>query len=139
MGALAEVKTEWKHFRHDAPGQRFRNHRERMKDKPGSHSLVAIVIGVLLVVGGIVLLFIPGPGSLLIVFGFALIASHSKKLSGMMDRTEPKLRRIGRRGMRRWKAMPGRAKLSVILALGMLAVAAGLGAWKYVVGAYLLG
>ena len=139
MGALAEVKTEWKHFKDDKPGARFRNHRERMKEKPRGHSVVAIMIGLLLVAVGVVLLFIPGPGSLFIAFGVALIASHSKKLSAMMDRAEPKLRRLGRRGKHRWEAMPGRAKISMILALGMLAVAAGLGTWKYVVSAYLLG
>jgi hypothetical protein len=139
MGALAEVKQEWKSFKDDEPGERFRNHRERMKEKPRGHSVVALAIGVLLVAGGVVLLFIPGPGSLLIVFGVALIASHSKTLSAKMDRAEPKLRELGRRGKRRWQAMPGRAKLGMILALGLLAVAAGLGMWKYVVAAYLLG
>jgi hypothetical protein len=139
MGALAEVKQEWKSFKHDEPGARFRNHRERMKEKPRGHSVVAIAIGVLLVAGGVVLLFMPGPGSLLIVFGVALIASHSKKLSAIMDRAEPKLRRLARRGKHKWQAMHGRAKLGIILALGLLAVAAGLGAWKFVVSAYLLG
>jgi hypothetical protein len=139
MGALAEVKTEWKHFKADEPGQRFRNHRERMKEKPRGHSVVALIIGVLLVAGGVVLLFIPGPGSLLIAFGLALIASHSRKLSGLMDRAEPKLRRLGRRGKHEWEAMPGRAKLGIILALGSLALAGGLGMWKFVVAAYLLG
>src|SRR6187551_1647815 len=131
MGALAEVKTEWKHFKDDSPGERFRNHRDRMKHKPRGHSIVAVVIGLLLVAGGVVLLFIPGPGSLLIVFGAALIASHSKKLSALMDRAEPKLRRLGRRGKHKWQALPGRAKFSIILALGLLAVAAGLGMWKF--------
>ena len=46
MGALAEVKTEWKLFKHDEPGARFRNHRERMKEKPRGHSVVAIAIGI---------------------------------------------------------------------------------------------
>jgi hypothetical protein len=139
MGALAEVKTEWKHFKDDEPGKRFQNHRERMKDKPARHSVVMIALGVLLIIGGGVFLFIPGPGTPLIVFGFALIASHSKKLSAMMDRAEPKLRRFARRGVRTWKALPGTAKLSLLLALGLLAVAAGLAGWKFVVSAYLLG
>jgi len=139
MGHLAEVKDEWKHFKHDHPGERFRNHRERMKDKPRGHSIVMLIVGVLLVVGGVVLLFMPGPGSLLIVFGLALIASHSKRLSELLDRAEPAIRRTAKRLVRRWKAMPGTAKLSLIFALGLLAVAFALGTWKFVVSAYLLG
>jgi hypothetical protein len=139
MGALGEVKQEWRHFKADEPGQRFRNHRERMKEKPRGHSVVAIAIGLLLVAIGVVLLFMPGPGTLLIAFGIALIASHSKRLCARMDRAEPKLRCVGRRCMTRWQAMPGTAKLSMLLALGMLAVAFGLGTWKFVVSAYLLG
>src|SRR5262245_13074391 len=85
-GLLAEVKQEWKRFRDDRPGERFANHRERMKDKPRGHSLLALLFGVALVGGGVVLLFVPGPGSLLIVFGVALIASHSRRLSHLLDR-----------------------------------------------------
>lgn len=92
MGALADVKREWKHFRDDAPGERFCNHRERMKEKSRAHSVVALIAGIVLVAAGIALLFLPGPGSVLIVFGVGLFASHSERLASWLDRTEPKLR-----------------------------------------------
>jgi ferric-dicitrate binding protein FerR (iron transport regulator) len=139
MGALAEVKQEWQHFKDDAPGERFRKHRDRMKQKSKKHSAVAIGLGVLLLAGGVVLLFMPGPGLLFIVFGVALVGSHSKKLSDLMDRSEPKLRRAGRRTKHRWEALPGRAKLGVIIGMASLAAAACLFMWKFVVSAYLLG
>jgi hypothetical protein len=139
MGALAEAKQEWKSFKHDEPGARFRNHRERMKEKPRGHSIVAIMIGVLLILIGVVLLFMPGPGTLLIAFGVALLASHSKRASALMDRSEPKLRRIAQRGKHKWDAMSAPAKVGLISALVILAIVAGLGMWKFVVTAYLLG
>ncbi|HEY5951747.1 MAG TPA: PGPGW domain-containing protein [Kofleriaceae bacterium] len=139
MGALAEVKQEWKHFRDDEPGERFCNHRKRMMHKPRGHSMIALGVGLVLLAGGVVLLFMPGPGLPLIVFGLALVGSHSKRLSGLLDRTEPKLRRLGHRSVRKWKSMPGRVKLGLILALAALAAAASLAMWKYVVAAYLLG
>ena len=139
MGALGEVKQEWKHFKHDPPGERFRNHRDRMKDKPKRHSAIAIGFGVLLLAGGVVLLFMPGPGLLFIVFGLALVGSHSKRLSELMDRSEPRLRRLGRRTKHRWQALPGRAKLGVIIGLASFAAAACLFMYEFVVSAYLLG
>lgn len=139
MRALADVRQEWKHFRHDEPGERFKNHRERMKEKSRTHSVVALGFGLLLLVAGVVLLFMPGPGLPLIVFGLALVASHSRRLSHLLDRAEPKLRRAGRRSKHRWTAMSGSAKFTIIVALAALTVAALLAMWKFVVSAYLLG
>jgi len=139
MSALAEVKQEWKLFKDDRPGERFCNHRRRMQHKPRGHSLIALALGILLVAGGVVLLFMPGPGSVLIVFGMALIASHSKKLSALMDRTEPRLRHLAHRTVRWWKALPRGVKLLFIVAAASLVAAALLFMWKFVVAAYLLG
>ena len=139
MGAFAEVKREWKLFKDDHPGERFRHHRERMQHKPRGHSILMLAVGIVLVAGGIVLLFIPGPGSVLIVFGLGLIASHSTRLSDLMDRGEPALRRFGHRVVHRWKGMPGAAKLSVITSIALLGFALCLCMWKFVVSAYLLG
>lgn len=136
--ALADVKQEWRAFVHDEPGKRFVNHRDRMQHKSRSHSAMSLALGVLLLAGGVVLLFIPGPGLLLIVFGLALVATHSSRLSKLLDRTEPRLRRVGRRVARRWSLMSRAAKAAVIGG-ALLAVAAFLyGTWTWVVSAYVL-
>jgi hypothetical protein len=139
MNALAEVKQEWKHFRDDRPGERFSKHRERMKQKPRSHNAVALGLGVLLVVGGGVLLFMPGPGSLLIVFGLGLIASHSRRLAGVLDRAEPRARSVGRRVKRTWRRLSQRGKVGVVVGLAAVAAGGMLFMWRFVVSAYLLG
>jgi len=138
MGVLAEAKHEWKLFREDRPGERFSNHRQRMRDRPRGHSVIAVGAGAMLVVTGSVLLFIPGPGSPLIVFGFGLIASHSKRMSALLDRAEPKLRRAARKTKRTWDALPKRSKLGMIVGAASLGAASLLFMWKFVVAAYLL-
>jgi uncharacterized membrane protein YbaN (DUF454 family) len=139
MGALAEVKREWSLFRHDPPGQRFSNHRIRMRLRPRSHSVVAMVIGFVFMAAGVVMLFIPGPGTLFILFGFALVASHSKRLAALFDRTEPKLRRLGHRIAHRWKGLPGRARAGLLTLIGTVAAIGMLATWKLVVSGYLHG
>ncbi|MBA2539786.1 MAG: hypothetical protein H0V17_09145, partial [Deltaproteobacteria bacterium] len=64
------MTSEWRSFRDDTPGERFSNHRQRMRRNGTRAGAVArIGLGVLLVAGGILLLFIPGPGLLVALFG----------------------------------------------------------------------
>lgn len=138
MGAsLAQVKEEWHHFRDDKPGERFRNHRERMKHRSKSHAAVAIGLGVLLLAGGVVLLFIPGPGIPLIIFGVALIGAHSAKLSSALDRAEPALRDKAHDAKRWWKSLP-RPRKGLLIAAASAAVTLALVATGAVVTTYVL-
>ena len=137
--ALGHVKEEWQLFKHDPPGLRFSNHRHRMKDRSRKHTALAVAIGIALLVGGFVLLFMPGPGLLLIVFGLGLVASQSERLADWLDRTETRLRRIGHHTMQRWIAMSGAAKVSLIVGMAVAIASAGLLVWKLVLGTYVLG
>jgi len=49
-------------------------------------------LGILLIAGGIVMLFIPGPGILAIVFGMALVATAWRRLAKWMDIGEVRIR-----------------------------------------------
>ena len=139
MGALANVKHEWKCFKDDRPGERFSNHRDRMQHRSRSHSLIAIVLGVFLLAGGFVFLFIPGPGLPLIVFGLALVGSHNKRLAHLLDRAEPKLHAAGHAIKRRWRRMSTGAKATVIASIAALASAGILTMYKVAVAANLIG
>jgi ferric-dicitrate binding protein FerR (iron transport regulator) len=136
--ALAEVKAEWRQFRDDKPGERFCNHRKRMQRKSRKHAAVALALGVLLLAGGVALLFIPGPGLPLIVFGLALVASHSNRLSNLLDRTEPRVRARGRDARSWWRRRSHAERVAdvgstlAIVAVGLMPI------WKWVVVAYLL-
>lgn len=139
MGAVHVAKHEWRHFKHDRPGHRFRNHHRRMKQRPKRYSVVAVIVGVVLIAGGVVLLFVPGPGSIVIAFGLALLASQSRRLAHRMDRAEPALRRAGKRIAHWWTTMGKGGKVGVIATGAVAAAIAMLAMWKFVVAAYLLG
>lgn len=139
MAAVAEMKHEWELFKHDEPGQRFINHRDRMRKRSRTLNIAGLVVGVILVAAGIVFCFLPGPGLIPLVFGFALVAARWKRMAKMMDRAEPRVREFGHRQKDRWHAMSGTAQLGIMLALAAVTVGAMLFMWRYVVSAYVLG
>jgi len=87
-----------------------------------------VIAGIVLVAGGGVLLFIPGPGLLFIVFGLALIAGLSKPLARLLDRIEPPVRRKAIAARRKWRTLPmiGKVGLAAIALTAAAAAAYGL-------------
>ena len=139
MGAVHVAKHEWRHFKNDRPGHRFRNHHRRMKERPKRYSVAAVIAGLVLIAGGVVLLFVPGPGTIVIAFGLALLASQSRRLAHKMDRAEPAVRRAGKRIAHWWTTMSKGGKVGVIATGAAVVAIAMLAMWKLVVAAYLLG
>ena len=115
-------------FKRAEPGTRFQKLYQAR-----SHStlprIAVTILGILLAAGGVVLLFIPGPGLLLIVFGAGLLAQRSRWLSRRLDRWEILSRRLAHRSRSFWNraTAPFRA---VIVAIGVaVAGLAGYAAW----------
>lgn len=106
---FAMMREAWKAFRGDRPGERFRNHYRRLRES-GSATLrvIALLTGAVLIAGGVILLFLPGPGLLFLVFGLALFAGESRTLAGWLDRAEPPVRRRLAAIRRRWRQISGR-------------------------------
>lgn len=136
--ALAHVKAEWKLFKHDAPGVRFSQHRERMRHRSRKHTAIALAAGITLLVVGFAMLFMPGPGLLGILFGLGLIAASSQRLSRFLDQLEVRARRLGRHTKQRWVALSGAGKASLLLGIGAFVGVAMMVMWKFVVGTYVL-
>lgn len=123
---LEGARHEWHCFRDDAPGKRFTNHHRRAHR---SHSKAKIALriglGALLVAAGVVMLFVPGPGLLAILFGVALVGGESKTISGWLDRGE-----VGARTW--WRHRSRAAKVAVIAAAVLVAGAVTLAtAWRF--------
>ena len=134
VAAIAEIKQEWRRLKRDQPGERFDNHRRRMSTKPKWQKVVRGVLGVALIGVGIVFCILPGPGTLGIVLGLALLGGMSKTISGWMDRIEPKLRR-GLSHMRRFWQHLSRPKKALLITLTTIVVAMGVVVvWKGWVG-----
>ncbi len=129
---MSSIVHEWRQFKDDSPGHRFENHYQRMRQE-GSRvgKIVRIGLGVLLLAGAIVLLFIPGPGLLVAVFGLALVGGESKTMSRWLDRAELPVRRRARQTKRWWDARSLGAKIGLVAAV--VAVAAPIAiymAWR---------
>ena len=131
---LDELRKEWHLFRDDAPGERFRNHERRSEQRSRVQRLVYLGLGTLLLAGGVVLLFIPGPGLLLILFGAALFAGESRWLAGQLDRAEPVVRRVAHRALDRWRAASLLARAALVTLVVAVAAAAAAGAWLWYTG-----
>ena len=122
--AIAGLKQEWRRFRDDPPGKRFQNHNERMAHHSRALVVARLALGVLLLVIGFALLFIPGPGTLVIAFGLGVLAGRSKRLAAALDRAEPTVRRWLEAVVDRWKRLPGIAKCGIVVVATAAAAAA---------------
>jgi hypothetical protein len=89
-----DCKNDWKAFQKAPAGERFARRYESRKRDGGSRWKRAstIVVGLALIVGGAILLVIPGPGLLVIAFGGALIAQEFRWAAKGLDWTEVALR-----------------------------------------------
>jgi hypothetical protein len=126
---LKDLKKSWQVFKKAAPGERFQKLYRARKASGGPSRIVIPVLGILLLVGGVVLLVIPGPGIPLIAFGAALLAQQSLWLARQLDELEPVLRRLARRGKSFWKKAATPVKAAIVSGAALVAAAAVYGAY----------
>jgi hypothetical protein len=70
-------------------GTRFRRQYRRRLARPHlGHTILAVAGGLLLILAGIAMLVLPGPGLLAIVIGAALIAGESQLIARLLDRID---------------------------------------------------
>ncbi|MEP6882705.1 MAG: PGPGW domain-containing protein [Dokdonella sp.] len=84
------VRRQWQHFEATPSGRRFQT-RHRMRRGHGGGVARKVLIcgmGVLIVLAGIVMIVLPGPGMLAIVIGATLIAEESLFAARMLDRID---------------------------------------------------
>lgn len=129
---IDDAKRGWRAFKDDEPGERFQHQHDRMQKQSRGMRIAHAAAGGLLTLAGIVLLFIPGPGLLVMLFGLALLAGLSKTLAKLLDRAEPPLRHQAQLMRRGWNHLAGAAKVG-LGALALVALGAiGLGAYGLV-------
>jgi Flp pilus assembly protein TadB len=127
MSPIAEAKHEWRAFKNDEPGKRFQHQHDRLQEKGRGVRIGLAVAGIVLLLVGVALMVLPGPGLPLLVFGLALLAGLSGALARALDRTEPVLRHEAKQLKRGWHRLSGGAKAGIcaVGALGLAAVAFG--------------
>jgi hypothetical protein len=123
---LDELRRQWRDFRDDEPGRRFQNQRARAREGSPAMRIARLTVGLALLAGGVVLLFVPGPGLLLLVFGAALVAGESKTVASWLDRAEPPLRRAARRLAAWWRGASGLTRALLCATVAVAAMGAGI-------------
>ena len=97
---IERLKAGWRELRRGEPGRRFRDRHERRRlERPhgGARKWSAIAVGALIMLAGIVLLPLPGPGLVVIAAGALLIAEESRTAARTLDQIELKARGLVRR------------------------------------------
>ena len=91
-----QARRSWEALRRDPPGERFQRHYRRRHEQERGRLIRLRVVGLasVLIGVGVVLLFVPGPGTVLIGLGAALVAEESLAVARALDWTELKLRRL---------------------------------------------
>lgn len=106
---FSTLKKSWRELASGSPGERFQS-RFRHKKRSGHTGNRALLLGagIALILAGIVLLVVPGPGSLLILVGAALLAEESLVVSRLLDRIEAQLRKLIAAATSGWRRAMGR-------------------------------
>ena len=93
-----QLRQNWELFKQSPPGKRFQNRYHRHFEKRGSRSqpkrFLIIFTGTIVILFGMILWFIPGPGWATIFFGAGIIAGESLAVSRFLDFLELKIRNL---------------------------------------------
>jgi hypothetical protein len=92
----------WGQFWRDSPGRRFSRRYERLRHHNGTLAgrLLRAALAIVLLLVGLVMLPLPGPGFVPLLLGAALLAGESIRIASWLDRAEVRVRR--------WLGRPGR-------------------------------
>ncbi len=104
LKAFATLKHYYKVLRDGRPGRRFRDYiDERRKGRSGSLTIgriVSFLIGFALIVAGLGIGWLPGPGGFLAIIGLALIAQEIPWIAAALDVIELQIRSLIRSSKR---------------------------------------
>lgn len=121
------IRKSWNKLKQAEPGRRFREFHDYRKKRRQHHTsiwhIVPVGTGLLLLIGGLAIGWLPGPGGFIAIFGVALLATEFRFLARALDWSEIQFRRIWTHG---WKQRSVPARIAV--AFCAAAIAAG-AAW----------
>ena len=131
------LKEQWRLFRHDRPGERFRklcDRRER-SSHAGLKKAVFLGGGVIAVAIGVATYPIPVvPSDFVILFGIASIAQASRSGARALDWVELKLQPVFRVACRIWEPLPRWLKIVLIVLWSGLLAWGGFALYRHLAG-----
>jgi uncharacterized protein (TIGR02611 family) len=122
------LKKQWREINGGKPGRRFQELHCRRQLSRGSPRRRQVAIGVAgcVLVGGIVMMPLPGPGFPIVLVGAALLARESSRAARALDWLELKCRNYTARGLKAWGAASLPLKIAIFL---MATLSLGAAAW----------
>jgi hypothetical protein len=100
----ASLRDQWKQFIALPSGRRFQSRNRLHRERPTGllRKVLMIGFGCVLILAGVVMLVLPGPGLLVLIIGAALIAEESLIAARALDRIDAWItRRVQRWRQRR--------------------------------------
>ena len=93
---MGSLRAAWRRFRDAEPGTRFeQQHESNQKSRKSRWARSAwILLGIVVVLIGVVALPAPGPGTLVLAGGAALLARESLLVARVLDGIEVRIRRL---------------------------------------------
>jgi uncharacterized protein (TIGR02611 family) len=121
-------QKQWRELRKSMPGRRFQELHERRQASRQSpfRQRLGLGIGCLVVIAGIAMVPLPGPGWPIVLVGAGLLARESSRAARALDWVEVRFRGLLSWGVCRWqRASFGLRCIVVVIVLAVL----GTGAW----------
>lgn len=123
---LSKLKRQWGEIRMGKPGHRFRAQFERNERAKAGKSFLRrwmmLFVAAMVLMIGIVLLFIPGPGIPFVILGASMLAEQFRPAANALDSLEVQLRKMARRGRGWWHqssiSTKGASALLVVATIG---------------------
>jgi Putative transmembrane protein (PGPGW) len=127
-----KFKQTWRRLKAGNPGQRFQQEFRRRRGAGRSRIQKALLIvgGVLLMAAGFLLLFIPGPGLVLLFAGGFMIAQQSLVAARALDWSEIRLRKLLAWSLCAWRRSSTILQVLVVVVAVVVLGAVGLGVFK---------
>lgn len=132
---FAHAHQDWEAFKASPPGRRFQDMHKRREEEGGKSSTVRRIfllgVGLVLTAAGIFFLFFPGPGTVTLFIGIALIAGQSLFVARCVDRLEVLLRPtyLWLRG--RWRALNNTQRVALSAVATLLGCVMSVGLYLY--------
>lgn len=133
---LPSFLRRWRNPCPGKPGHRFRARYERNRKREGSSRwlprLLRLLLALLCLVVAVVLTFIPGPAIVFFLLAGALIATDSRRMADVLDRSEVRLRRLAGVARRWWKSLGGAGRAAILAGTFVLTIASGYFAYQFI-------
>ena len=130
---FASLKKRWDSFLNTPAGERFQKaHEERNRGRgQGDTAVRACYLGggIVLTLAGLLLLPLPGPGSLVAVAGLAMLARESMNVAKGLDWADLKLENAWATARERWKKCSLAQRSGLVAVVLLLALGAAYGVW----------